>query len=147
MSSQKLFFKKIFLAALGLRCCVQAFSSCGERGLLFFEEHGLLIAVASLVVEHGLQACRLQQLWHVGFSSCGTRAQLLCGMWDLPRPGIKPVSCALAGGLPTTAPPGKSPKSYFILVQSSISQLNHDQSFGSRFSFLFQAIIPQNILW
>ena len=24
-----------FLAALGLRCCAQAFSSCSERGLLF----------------------------------------------------------------------------------------------------------------
>ena len=30
------------------------FSSCGERGLLFVAVRGLLIAVASLVVEHGL---------------------------------------------------------------------------------------------
>ena len=43
-----------FLAALGLRCYVQAFSSCGEWGLLFIVVRGLLIAVASLVVEHGL---------------------------------------------------------------------------------------------
>ena len=43
-----------FLAALGLRCCVRTFSSCRERGLLFFAVHGLLIAVASLVVEHVL---------------------------------------------------------------------------------------------
>ena len=43
-----------FLAALGLRCCVQAFSSCSEQGLLFFVVHGLLIVVASLVAEHGL---------------------------------------------------------------------------------------------
>ena len=28
-------------------------------------------------------------------------------MWDLPRPGIEPVSLALAGGFSTTAPPGK----------------------------------------
>ena len=27
-----------------------------------------------------------------GFSSCGAQAQLVCGMWDLPRPGIKPLS-------------------------------------------------------
>ena len=27
-------------------------------------------------------------------------------MWDLPAPEIKPVSPALAGGLPTTSPPG-----------------------------------------
>ena len=41
-----------FLAALGLRCCARAFSSCGGWGLLFVAVHGLLIAVASLV-EHG----------------------------------------------------------------------------------------------
>ena len=29
-------------------------------------------------------------------------------MWELPRPGIEPVSPALAGGFLTTAPPGKS---------------------------------------
>ena len=32
-----------------------------------------------------------------GLSSCGSQAQLLCGMWDLPRPGLEPVSPALAG--------------------------------------------------
>ena len=30
-------------------------------------------------------------------------------MWDLPQPGIEPLSLALAGGFLTTAPPGKSP--------------------------------------
>ena len=44
----------LFLAALGLHCCVQAFSSCCERGLLFVVVCGLLIAVASLTAEHGL---------------------------------------------------------------------------------------------
>ena len=44
----------LFLAALGLRCCARAFSSCGERGLLFLAVLGLLIAVASFVVEHRL---------------------------------------------------------------------------------------------
>ena len=44
----------LFLVALGLRCCVQAFSSCGERGLLFVVVPGFLIAMASLVAEHGL---------------------------------------------------------------------------------------------
>ena len=42
-----------------------------------------------------------------GPSSCGSRAQLLRGMWDLPRPGLEPVSPALAGRFSTTAPPGK----------------------------------------
>ena len=49
------YFIYLFLAVFGLRCCAQAFSSCGERGLLFVVAvHGLLIAVASLVAEHGL---------------------------------------------------------------------------------------------
>ena len=47
-------FIYLFLAVLGLRCCTQAFSSCGEWGLLFVAVHGLLIAVASLAAEHGL---------------------------------------------------------------------------------------------
>ena len=42
------------LTALGLCCCARAFSSCGERGLLFVVVCGLLIAVASLVAEHKL---------------------------------------------------------------------------------------------
>ena len=50
----KNFIYLLFLAALGLRCCAWAFSSCGERGLLFVAVLGLLIAVASLVAEHRL---------------------------------------------------------------------------------------------
>ena len=48
------FFFFFFLAVLGLLCCTRAFSSCGERGLLFIVVRGLLIAVASLIAEHGL---------------------------------------------------------------------------------------------
>ena len=92
-------FIYLFLAVLGLRFCTRAFSSCGERGPLFIMVHGPLIVTASLVVEHRLQTRRL--------SSCDSRAQLLHGMWDLPRPGLEPVSPALAGRFSTTAPPGK----------------------------------------
>ena len=55
-----IYFIYLFLAALGLRCCAWAFSSCGERGLLFVAVRGLLTAVAYLVAEHGLQARGLQ---------------------------------------------------------------------------------------
>ena len=47
-------FVYLFMAVLGLCCCAWAFSSCGERGLLFIAVRGLLIVVASLVAEHGL---------------------------------------------------------------------------------------------
>ena len=49
-----IYLLNLFLAALGLCCRARAFSSCGERGLLFVVVHGLLIAVVPLVAEHGL---------------------------------------------------------------------------------------------
>ena len=87
------------MAVLGIRFCARAFSSCGEREPLFIAVRGPLTIAASLVAEHRLQTRRL--------SSCGPRAELLRGMWDLPRPGLEPVSSALAGRPSTTAPPGK----------------------------------------
>ena len=87
------------MAVLGLRFYARAFSSCGKRRLFFIAVRGPLTIAASLVAEHRLQTCRL--------SSCGSRAQLLRGMWDPPRPGLEPMSPALAGGFSTTAPPGK----------------------------------------
>ena len=89
------------MAVLGLRFCARAFSSCGKQGPLFIAVHGPLTIAAFLVAEHRLQTRRL--------SSCGSRAQLLRGTWDLPRPGLEPVSPALAGRFSTTAPPGKPP--------------------------------------
>ena len=77
--------------AVGLRFCARAFSSCGKWGPLTI--------AASLVAEHRLQTHKL--------SNCGSRAQLLHGTWDLPRPGLEPVSPALSGRFSTTAPPGK----------------------------------------
>ena len=56
----KFIYLLLFLAVLGLRCCARAFSSCGERGLLFVVVHRLLVAVASLVAEHRLQEHGLQ---------------------------------------------------------------------------------------
>ena len=96
-----LFVCLFIFGCIGSSCCAQAFSSCDEQGLLFVAVHGLLIAVASLVAEHGLWVRGRQQLWHVGsvvvarglsscglwalecrLSSCGARAQLLHSMWD-----------------------------------------------------------------
>ena len=94
-----IYFIYLFLAVLGLHFCARAFSSCSERGPLFIAVRGPLTVAASLVVEHKLQTRRL--------SSCGPWAQLLRGMWYLPRPGLEPVSPALAGRFSTTAPPGK----------------------------------------
>ena len=67
---------------------------------------------------------------HNGFSSCDSWVLALVSpvgvvhgllaahcMWNLPRPGIKPVSPALAGD---TVPPGKSDDSVFICLLISI---------------------------
>ena len=63
----------LLLWTTGSRCV--GFSSC-DTGL---------ISCGSWALEHGL-------------SSYGAQAWLLCDMWHLPRPGIEPVSPALAGG-------------------------------------------------
>ena len=38
-------------------------------------------------------------------------------MWDLPGPGIEPVSPALVGGFLTTAPPGESLSNCLVVVE------------------------------
>ena len=62
----KCLFIYLFMAVLGLRFHVRAFSSCGKWGPLFITVRGPLTIVASLVVEHRLQTHRL--------SNCGSRA-------------------------------------------------------------------------
>ena len=65
------------------------------RRLFFF-----FFEAAFLIVEHRLHGYEL--------SSCGLLALLLHDMWDLPRPGLEPMSPALVGGFLTIGPPGKS---------------------------------------
>ena len=68
-----------------------------------------------LVAEHRLWAHRfvllqlsgLRVLEHVGSSSCGAETYLPQSMWNLPGPGIQPVSPQLADRFPATVPPGK----------------------------------------
>ena len=54
----------------------------------------------------GFSCCRARALDR-GLSTSDAWAQLLCGMWDLPGPGLEFMSPALAGEFLTTAPPGK----------------------------------------
>ena len=64
-----------------------AFSTCGAF------VHGVLIGVLLLMQSMdskmcgGFRSCSSQALEH-RLSSCGTRLLLLCGMWDLPGPGL-----------------------------------------------------------
>ena len=63
----------LFLAALGLCCCMPAFSSCCTQGLLFVVVLSLLIGVASLVEELGFIAP-----WHMGSSQTRNRTCVPC---------------------------------------------------------------------
>ena len=122
MAYFKIQFLKKFIdllrTVLTLLCCVGFSLVPASGGYSLVAVLRLLIEVASLVGEQGLQdewasvvaACGLssrgsQALEH-RLSSCGARAQLLRPRWDLPDPGIEPVSPASAGGFFTTEPPG-----------------------------------------
>ena len=76
-----------------LHCGVQA-SLCGD----------LLQNAGSRLL--GFSSCGSQTL-ECRFSSCGAETQFLCSPWNLPGPGIKPMSPALASGFVTTGPAGK----------------------------------------
>ena len=58
----------------------------------------------------------LQPQEQVGFSGCDVQAWLLQGMWNLPGPGIKPISPALAGGFSTIVPPRSTACALKVLV-------------------------------
>ena len=81
------------MAALCLLCCPRAFYSL--LWCMGFSLRWLLLL-------------RSTGSRRAGFSSCSTQAWLLRGVWDLPGPGLEPVSPALAGRFLTTVPPVKS---------------------------------------
>ena len=64
---------------------------------------------ASMTTAQGLSSCTSRVLER-RLSSCSTWALVLRRLWDLPGPGIEPVSPALAGGFLATDTPGKPAK-------------------------------------
>ena len=110
---------------LGLHCCLQAASSCGEWVPSLGASHGLLCrgfpcCGARALRQERFSSCGSQDLGH-RLNSCGSRAQLPGSTWDHPRSGIEPVSPAWAGAFFTTEPPGKPP---FILGRGSLEFYN-----------------------
>ena len=99
---------------------------CASFSLVSASQGYSLIVVHGLLSLRRLPLCGAQPLGHVRSSSCarglssfdswaesprlhsyGTRPQLLHGMWNLPRSGIKPGSPTLVGGFYIIEPPGK----------------------------------------
>ena len=97
LRKQKILLIYLSLAVLSLCCCA-----------------GSSLAVAAVATLRcgarapcsGFSPCRARALWHEGFSSCGTQAQLLLGTWDLLGSETEPVSPTLTGRFFTTEPPG-----------------------------------------
>ena len=131
----------LFLVAVGLCCCTQAFSSCGEWGLGISLWWLLLSwSPVSRCMDFSPGSRWAQYFAGFGcrdFSSCCTGAPSSCGswalehrlsrcgervaphMWDLPRAGNAPVSPAFSGGFSSTVSPRKSSFRYiFIAVLS-----------------------------
>ena len=95
-----LLFIYLVLSVLGLCCCMPAFSSWREWGLLFVVVGRLSMWWFLFLQSTGSRVCRLQSLWSRG----------LIAPWhaESSGSGIKPMSPALAGEFSFTVPPGKS---------------------------------------
>ena len=108
------FFKEISILIfiyLFIYGCVGSSFLC--EGFLQLRQVGATLHRDARASHHrGLSCCGAQAQTR-RLSSCGSRAQPLRGMWDLPRPGLEPVSPAFAGGFSTTVPPGKP--LYFLI--------------------------------
>ena len=103
----------LFLAMLGFRCRSGAFPWLWQVGAtLELRCTGLWLQWRLLLWSTGSRTHWFQCWWltgsAVGAPGLWTTRLRGRGTWDPPRSGIKPVSPALAGGLFTTEPPGKS---------------------------------------
>ena len=66
-------------------------------------------------------------------------------MWDPPRPGLEPVSPALAGRFSTTAPPGKPQLPFFLAVRVTFL-LNRDYNQLWQFTIsLSSSCVPRRL--
>ena len=96
-----IFFKQLFIFACTRSSLLSGlFYSWGEQGLLSScgaqaSHCGGFSCGRAWALEHRLSSC----VW----------AYLPHGLWNLPGPGIKPVSPTLVGVFFTPGPPGKSP--------------------------------------
>ena len=115
----------VCLFRLGLHCYKNFSLVAKNGGYPLFAVHWLLIAMAFLVVEHGLYGSWASVFTACGpssygswalehkFSSCEARTYLFLGTWDLPGPRIEPMSPELAARFFTTEPPRKTQHIYF----------------------------------
>ena len=97
---------------LGVHCCTGFFLVVVSRGYSLVVVQGLLIAVASLVVEHRLNSCSSQALEH-RLSSCG--AWGLAALQHVGSSQTRDQTCisCISRWILYHWPPGKPPKGLF----------------------------------
>ena len=139
--SQSLFFLKNILFIFWLRWVFVAthglFSGCGEWGLLLVAMHRLLIAVTSVVAEHGLQARGLQQLWHTG------SVVVACGLQSAGSVVVvHRLSCSAACGIFLDQDSNPRPLHW----QADSQPLRHHGSPPQSLSILLKYVFPLKIL-
>ena len=104
------FFSTLFIFGCAGSSLCGLFSSCSEWNLLFLGVLRLLIVVVLLwrtgSRHSGFSSCGSLAL-EFRLCSCGAPAWLLLDMWNLPGSGIRLMYSALAGGILSTASPGK----------------------------------------
>ena len=112
------FLKKIniFLAVLGLHCCVSAFSGFGSRGYALVAACRLLIAGLLLLQSTGYRQ-GLQRLWHTGLVA---PQHVGCSRT---RPGT--CVCCLRNWIPNRGPPGQSWKGTFLTLLGRVLRVTY----------------------
>ena len=106
------FYYAIYLMACWVFMAPRAFPQLQQAGATLqlwcegFSLRWLLLWIMGSRAQEAFSSCSSQTLKH-RLNGCGAWAQLLCGMWDLPKSGIELLSSALAGEFFTTEPLGK----------------------------------------
>ena len=89
-----------------------------QGGLLFVVVHGLLTAAASLVAEHRLQACQLQELQLTGSRAWAPQLwhNALVALRQVESSQTRDCVCVPCTGFSSTAPSGKSQVTLYLFI-------------------------------
>ena len=111
---------KFFVVVLDLHCCA-GFLQLRWAGPTVPSGLGLLTAVGSFVAE---QTLGTQAPVDTARELSSVANKLSCSaVWDLSRPGIEPMSPALAGRFFTTEPPAKSNSIVLSLLRETLFEI------------------------
>ena len=129
-------FMHLFIFGCAGSCCSMGFSLVvASRGCSSWPCEGFslqwLLTLHSMAL--GLTSFSSCSSWALEYrlNSCGTQAELFWVMWNLPKPRIKPVSPALAGGFFTTEPPRKPSKLFSNRICWSGKTFQRNETFCS----------------